>query len=53
MPPTGWMHIGILLLVFVGVVAFVRRRMVLPAPKEGANVETVGGSSGYGGSGGV
>jgi hypothetical protein len=47
------LNVGILLLVFVGVVAFVLRRMVLPAPKEGASGETVAGSSGYGGSGAV
>jgi hypothetical protein len=50
MTQTGWMHLGILLLVFAGVVAFVLRRMVVPAPKEGAHGETVAGASGgYGG----
>ncbi|MBZ9673044.1 hypothetical protein [Mesorhizobium sp. ES1-3] len=47
MTQTGWMHLGILLLVFVGAVAFVLRRMVLPAPKEGAQGETVAGSKGF------
>ncbi|WP_189526676.1 MULTISPECIES: hypothetical protein [unclassified Mesorhizobium] len=50
MTQTAWLHIGILLLAFVGVVAFVLRRMVLPAPKDGAQGETVAGASGgYGG----
>ncbi len=49
MTSAGWTHLGILLLVFVGAVFFFLRRMVLPAPKEGATGETVAGSSGYGG----
>ena len=51
MNSTGWMHLGIVLVVFAGVVLFFLRRMVLPAPKEGAQGETVAGASGgYGGS---
>ncbi|MBA1142658.1 hypothetical protein [Mesorhizobium neociceri] len=49
MTQTGWMHLGILLLAFVGVVAFLLRRMVLPAPREGAHGENIGGSDNYGG----
>ncbi|MBM2716106.1 hypothetical protein JQK88_34070 [Mesorhizobium caraganae] len=51
MTQTGWIHLGILLLVFVGVVAFILRRMVLPAAREGAHGETVGGATGGYGSG--
>ncbi|TGV39890.1 hypothetical protein EN829_000705 [Mesorhizobium sp. M00.F.Ca.ET.186.01.1.1] len=49
MNSTGWMHLGVLLLAFLGVVAFVLRRMVLPAPMEGPRGENIGGSSGYNG----
>ncbi|BCM21763.1 hypothetical protein [Mesorhizobium sp. J8] len=48
---TGWMHFGVLLLLFVGIAAFALRKMVLPTPKEPPRGETVGGAT-YGGSGG-
>ncbi|TIU86984.1 MAG: hypothetical protein E5V74_13275 [Mesorhizobium sp.] len=44
MDSTGWMHLGVLLLVFVGVAAFVRWKMVLPAPKQPPRGETVAGA---------
>lgn len=47
MDSTGWMHLGVLLLVFVGIGAFALRRMFLPAPKDPPQGETVGGASGY------
>ncbi|WP_185970498.1 MULTISPECIES: hypothetical protein [unclassified Mesorhizobium] len=47
MTQTGWIHLGILLLVFVGVVAFIFRRLILPAPKESAHGESIEDSSGY------
>jgi hypothetical protein len=47
MTQTGWIHLGILLLAFVGVVAFLFRKMILPAPMEGPHGETVGGASGF------
>ncbi|CAN7696243.1 hypothetical protein [Mesorhizobium caraganae] len=47
MTETGWMHLGILLLVFAGVVAFLLRRMILPAPKESASGENIAGSKGF------
>ncbi|UVK40429.1 hypothetical protein LHFGNBLO_001895 [Mesorhizobium sp. AR10] len=46
MTETGWMHLGILLLVLAGVVGLILRRMVLPAAREGAHGENIGGSSG-------
>ena len=50
MTSTGWMHLGILLVVFTGVVLFFLRRMILPAPKEGSQGESMGvGSGGYSG----
>ncbi|WP_096450347.1 hypothetical protein [Mesorhizobium sp. 113-1-2] len=49
MTQDGWIHLGILLVVFAGAVLFFLRRMVLPAPKEGATGETVAGSRGYNG----
>lgn len=52
MTAAGWMHLGILLLLFIGAVAFVLRSMVLPAPRDGAQGETVAGASGYSGTGG-
>jgi hypothetical protein len=54
MDSTGWMHIGVLLLVFAAVAAFALRKMFLPAPKDPPYGETVGGASGYnpGGHGG-
>ncbi|TIU39352.1 MAG: hypothetical protein E5W26_14350 [Mesorhizobium sp.] len=47
MTQTGWMHLGILLLVFAGAVAFVLRRMIVPAPKESASGEAIAGSKGF------
>ena len=47
MTQAGWMHLGILLLVFAGVVLFFLRRMILPAPKESASGETIAGSKGF------
>ena len=52
MTSTGWMHLGVLLLVFVGITAFALRKMVLPTPKEPPRGETVGGAT-YGGSRGL
>ncbi|RAZ92183.1 hypothetical protein DPM33_07020 [Mesorhizobium hawassense] len=49
MDSTGWMHLGVLLLVFAGVAAFALRKMFLPAPKDPPQGETVGGASGYSG----
>ncbi|ESZ24570.1 MULTISPECIES: hypothetical protein [unclassified Mesorhizobium] len=49
MTQTAWLHIGILLLAFVGVVAFILRRMVFPAAREGAHGESVGIGGGYSG----
>ncbi|CDX23720.1 hypothetical protein MPLB_380006 [Mesorhizobium sp. ORS 3324] len=51
MDSTGWMHLGVLLLVFAGVAGFALWKMVLPAPKDPPQGETVGGASGYGGGG--
>ncbi|MGX8011922.1 hypothetical protein ACVDG8_024635 [Mesorhizobium sp. ORM8.1] len=50
MDSTGWMHIGVLLLVFAGVAAFALRKMFLPAPKDAPCGETFGGSDHGGGS---
>jgi len=36
------MHLGVLLLVFAGVVAFVLRKMFLPAPRDPPHGETFG-----------
>ena len=44
MDSTGWMHVGVLLLVFVAVAAFALRKMFLPAPKESASGEAITGS---------
>jgi hypothetical protein len=50
MNSTGWMHLGIVLVVFAGVVLFFLRRMVFPAPKEGSQGESMGvGGGGYSG----
>ena len=46
MTQTAWLQIGILLLVFAGAVAFILRRMVFPAAREGAQGENVGGATG-------
>ena len=51
MDSTGWMHIGVLLLVFAGTAAFALRKMFLPAPKDPPHGETVGGASGSGSGG--
>ncbi|AZO21670.1 MULTISPECIES: hypothetical protein [unclassified Mesorhizobium] len=51
MDSTGWMHLGVLLLVFAVVAGFALRKMFLPAPKEPPHGETVAGASGYGGGG--
>ena len=45
MAQTGWIQIAILLLVFVGVVGFVLRRLFLPASRDGAPV--TGGNGSY------
>jgi len=42
MTAIGWMHLGIVLLVFAGVVLFFLRRMILPASKEGPHGESIG-----------
>ncbi|WP_292113684.1 hypothetical protein [Mesorhizobium sp.] len=47
MDSTGWMHLGVLLLVFAGIAAFVLWKMFLPAPKEPPRGETVGGARGF------
>ncbi|WP_133117290.1 hypothetical protein [Mesorhizobium sanjuanii] len=47
MTQTGWMYLGILLLVFACVVASILRRMVFPAAREGAHGESIGPSGGY------
>ncbi|RUX28731.1 hypothetical protein EOA23_15000 [Mesorhizobium sp. M2A.F.Ca.ET.042.01.1.1] len=52
MDSTGWLHLGVLLLVFAGIAAFALRKMFLPAPKEPPHGETVAGASGYGSGGG-
>ncbi|OHV67120.1 hypothetical protein LCM4577_26535 [Mesorhizobium sp. LCM 4577] len=52
MDSTGWMHLGVLLLVFAGIAAFALRKMFLPAPKEPPHGETVAGTSGSGAGGG-
>jgi hypothetical protein len=44
MDSTGWLHLGVLLLVFAGIAAFALRKMFLPAPKEGASGEAITGS---------
>lgn len=55
MDSTGWMHLGVLLLVFAGIVAFALRKMFLPAPKDPSHGETFGGgdyTGGFDGGGG-
>ncbi|MGX5804242.1 hypothetical protein ACWGS9_23770 [Bradyrhizobium sp. Arg314] len=47
MDSTGWMHLGVLLLVFAVITAFALRKMFLPAPKESASGETIAGSKGF------
>ncbi|MBW8908826.1 hypothetical protein AB6802_22270 [Mesorhizobium sp. RCC_202] len=47
MDSTGWLHLGVLLLVFAGIVAFVLWKMVLPAPKAPPRGETVAGARGF------
>jgi len=51
MDSTGWMHLGVLLLVFAGIAAFALRKMFLPAPKDPPHGETVAGASGSGAGG--
>ena len=50
MDSTGWMHIGVLLLVFAGIAAFALRKMFLPAPKDPPHGDGAGGygAGGYG-----
>ncbi|MER8828853.1 hypothetical protein NKH73_20730 [Mesorhizobium sp. M0938] len=48
MTQTGWMYLGILLLMFACVVAFILRRMVSPAARVGAHSESIGPSGGHG-----
>ncbi|WP_156913365.1 hypothetical protein [Mesorhizobium sp. WSM3224] len=47
MDSTGWLHLGVLLLLFAGIVAFVLWKMVLPAPKAPPRGETVAGARGF------
>jgi hypothetical protein len=50
---TGWMHIGILMLVFAGAVVYFLRRAIFPAPREGSdNSANWYGGGGYDGHGG-
>ncbi|WP_296747568.1 hypothetical protein [Mesorhizobium sp.] len=49
MTSAGWMHLGVLLLVFAGVVAFVLRKMFLPAPRDPPHGETFSASDYTGG----
>jgi len=51
MDSTGWMHLGVLLLVFASIAAFALRKMFLPAPKDPPHGETVAGASGSGAGG--
>ncbi|RWA67661.1 hypothetical protein [Mesorhizobium sp.] len=48
MTSTGWVHLGILVMVFAGVAVFAFRRMVLPKPREGS-IESLGGGSTWAG----
>ncbi|PBB17227.1 hypothetical protein [Mesorhizobium sp. WSM4313] len=49
MDSTGWLHLGVLLLVFAGFATFALRKMVLPAPREPPSGESFGGGDYTGG----